>query len=88
MKGLRALLVHLLELFAILHTSIPDGRTKVICASQYQDMDMFPSLEGTKGAVEAFPHSAAAMEPAGADAEEEDEPKEAAPAPEPAAITA
>ena len=55
---------------------------------QYQDMNMFPSLEGTKGAVEAFPHSAAAMEPAGAEAEEEDEPKEAAPAPEPAAITA
>lgn len=58
-----------------------------VCAVQYQDVDMFPSLGGTKGAVEAFPHSAAAMEPAGADAEE-DEPKEAAPAPEPAAITA
>ena len=48
---------------------------------------MFPSLGGTKGAVEAFPHSAAAMEPAGAE-DEEEEPKEAAPAPEPAAITA
>lgn len=61
--------------------------TKGNAAMQYQDMDMFPSLEGNKGAVEAFSHSAAAMEPAGAEAEE-DEPKEAAPAPEPAAITA
>jgi len=54
---------------------------------QYQDEDMFPSLAGTKGAVEAFPHSAAAMEPAGAEAEEAD-PEEAAMEPEPAAITA
>ena len=52
---------------------------------------MFPSLMGTKGAVEAFPHNAAAMEPAGAtgaDMAKEEEPEEATPTPEPAAITA
>lgn len=55
---------------------------------------MFPSLEGSKGAVEAFPHSAAAMEAGGAaganaGAEEEvDAPEEALSAPEPEAITA
>ena len=58
---------------------------------QYQDEDMFPSLMGTKGAVEAFPHNAAAMEPAGAtgaDMAKEGEPEEASPTPEPTAITA
>lgn len=60
---------------------------------QFSSEDMFPSLGGTKGAVEAFPHSAAAMAPAGADASaevaQEEEPEEAAPpAPEPATITA
>ena len=60
---------------------------------QFSSEDMFPSLGGTKGAVEAFPHSAAAMAPAGADAgaevAQEEQPEEAAgPAPEPAAITA
>ena len=58
---------------------------------QYQDEDMFPSLMGTKGAVEAFPHNAAAMEPAsatGADLAKEEEPDEARPTPELASITA
>lgn len=52
---------------------------------------MFPSLMGTKGAVEAFPHNAAAMEPAAAtdaDTAKDEEPEEAPPTPEPAAITA
>ncbi len=60
---------------------------------QFSSEDMFPSLGGTKGAVEAFPHAAAAMAPAGADSSaevaQEEEPKEEAdPTPEPAAITA